>query len=100
MKREITFNVLRDDPQGQEQELDLLVTANVTPVRPARISGPPENCYPAEGGEVEIESIKLDGSPWTGTLTEAEEEELRLEILEDADEGDSFKEPDLYDFED
>lgn len=37
------------------------VTASVSGYVPAKISGPPENCYPAEGGEVEIESITLDG---------------------------------------
>ena len=29
----------------------------VTPYDPGRCSGPPEDCYPPEGGEVEIDSI-------------------------------------------
>ena len=27
---------------------------------PARISGPPENCCPAEGGEIEIEEVRYE----------------------------------------
>lgn len=30
------------------------VTGIVSPYVPAYLSGPPENCYPAEGGEVEV----------------------------------------------
>lgn len=33
------------------------VEFSATPYVSAKISGPPENCYEAEGGEVEIESI-------------------------------------------
>ena len=38
-------------------DVEFEVEFSSTPYVPARISGPPENCYPAEGGEVEIESI-------------------------------------------
>ena len=31
--------------------------------RPARVSGPPEECYPAEGGEGEWELLDLRGRP-------------------------------------
>jgi len=33
------------------------------PYRPAFISGPPENCYPAEGGCGDWELLDLDGNP-------------------------------------
>jgi hypothetical protein len=33
------------------------------PYRPAFISGPPDNCYPAEGGCGEWELLDLDGNP-------------------------------------
>ena len=32
------------------------------PLVPARISGPPENCYPAEGGSADITALSVDGS--------------------------------------
>ena len=34
------------------------VEAYVSPYDPGRTWGPPENCYPPEGGEVEITSVK------------------------------------------
>lgn len=42
-------------------EVELTVTGTVTPYRRARTSGPPENCSPAEGGDVEIESVVYEG---------------------------------------
>jgi hypothetical protein len=33
-----------------------------TPYIPAYISGPPEDCYPEEGGEIEIESVEYETS--------------------------------------
>jgi len=33
------------------------------PYIPARISGPPEDCYPAEGGNCEITSLTRNGQP-------------------------------------
>lgn len=33
------------------------------PYRPAFISGPPEDCYPAEGGEGDWEILDMDGNP-------------------------------------
>ena len=41
-----------DDP-----EMELLVEGNATPYDPGVTSGPPECCYPPEGGEVEIENV-------------------------------------------
>lgn len=40
-------------------DVEFEVEFNSTPYKPAKISGPPEQCYPAEGGEVEIESISI-----------------------------------------
>tara|TARA_Y100000310_G_scaffold339773_1_gene433524 strand:- start:2279 stop:2566 length:288 start_codon:yes stop_codon:yes gene_type:complete len=44
----------------------LLIEADVSPVIPAQVFGPPEHCSPAEGGEVEILSCKLRDE--TGSL--------------------------------
>ena len=34
---------------------------------PARLFGPPEDCYPAEGGEVEITAVHLIGPGFVST---------------------------------
>lgn len=68
------------------------VTGDVSPYYPARIGGPPENCSPAEGGEVEIEKIKLveleiDGEPVAEITAEMRAEwEARLNAeIDEAD---------------
>lgn len=40
----------------------VLVDYNASVFYPAQLSGPPENCYPAEGGEIEIESVEYETS--------------------------------------
>lgn len=35
------------------------VTGSVSPYVPARTYGPPEDCYPEEGGEADVESIEI-----------------------------------------
>lgn len=44
----ILYTVCRGD-----DEFPLEVDYDITPFFPAKTSGPPELCYPAEGGEVE-----------------------------------------------
>ena len=41
--------------------LTLVISAKATPGHPAYISGPPEDCYPEEGPEIEIEGCKVGG---------------------------------------
>ncbi len=38
---------------GEVEYINLDVSARITAYDPGRLSGPPEWCYPAEGGEVE-----------------------------------------------
>jgi len=40
---------------------ELEVTCDITGGSPGRYSGPPEDCYPAEDPDVEIESVTLNG---------------------------------------
>jgi hypothetical protein len=37
---------------------EYIIEANVSRVVPARLYGPPEDCYPAEGGEVEDHEVR------------------------------------------
>ena len=43
--------------QGEEQDVDFEIEADIT-YQPARISGPPEDCYPDES-ECDITEIKV-----------------------------------------
>lgn len=38
------------------------VEYNASVYYPAQVSGPPESCFPAEGGEIEIESVEYESS--------------------------------------
>ncbi len=60
-----------------EDEFEVEVTGDVAPIIPGRYSGPPEDCYPDEGGEVESLSASLDGKPFELTA----EEEAKAEGL-------------------
>lgn len=42
--------------------VDLVVEFDATPLIPAVINGPPEHCSPAEGGEVTVVAVLLDGT--------------------------------------
>lgn len=41
-------------------DVELIIQYEYNKYIPAKISGPPEQCYPAEGGDVEILSIWLE----------------------------------------
>lgn len=53
-------------------EIELRVEALVSRFRPGRYSGPPENCFPDEGGGIEEMSITWDGVEVYAALTRAE----------------------------
>lgn len=91
-------------------EMELLVEGNATPFKPGRAWGPPEDCYPDEGGEVEIENvwlthpgqtrpIKLEISPLFATLAAWD---TLQQLTEDAlaNQTDDGPEPDYPDYED
>ena len=55
MPRHVTVGWM--DP---ETEIDYRVTLSVTPGDPGRTWGPPEKCYPPEGPEIEVLSVRED----------------------------------------
>lgn len=84
-KATIDFCVERGDV-----EIELSIYGN-SYFTPGRFNALPENCYPDEGG-TEIETITLDGKPWSGELTDEEteqaEDQLRDAVMEDQEEPD------------
>lgn len=80
----------------RENEDCVVVKYTQTPYIPAQTSGPPERCYPAEGGEVEIHSLMLaNGEP--AYMTDAEEDQWITDIMENPDEDDGPDADDLRD---
>jgi hypothetical protein len=71
----------------------LTIRGNVSRYIPAKTWGPPENCYPAEGGEAEIEEILLNGKPWDGELTDKEREGAEEALQEKAANDDDYDGP-------
>ena len=59
----VEFDYEWEPPQEDAEPIILSVSANVSDYDPGVLSGPPENCYPPEGGEVDGVEITLpDGS--------------------------------------
>ena len=67
-------------------DVEFEVEFNASPYIPAKISGPPENCHPAEGGEVEIESIAIGGFEVTDVISESVRDKLQIMAEEAAPE--------------
>jgi hypothetical protein len=70
------------------EELEINVEFDATPIVPAQLYGLPENCYPAEGGEVEITAVFLDGVAIDPPLTDAEEAKVLADIESNMSEDD------------
>lgn len=64
------------------EEIVVLIQGDVSPVIPARLSGRPEDCYPAEGGEVLNLTATVNGLPFELTRKEEREAEGYLADLE------------------
>ena len=56
----VSTTYLREEDKG---EVEYTISADVSPFVPGQLSGPPENCYPDEGGECEDIEVTLDGRP-------------------------------------
>jgi len=80
-----------------EEDVEVVVTFTATPYVPAQVSGPPENCYPAEGGEIEIEEVVREDSGDLVVLSASEEQRLIDYLMESLDDDDFNPEPDWDD---
>jgi len=69
----------------RENEDCVIVTYTQSPFIPAKLYGRPEDCYPAEGGEVEVISVKL-ASGEEAWMSDAEEDQWITDIMENPDE--------------
>lgn len=69
----------------RENEDCVIVTYTQSPYIPAQTSGLPERCYQAEGGEVEVISVKL-ASGEDDYMSSAEEDQWLTHIMENPDE--------------
>ncbi|CAA2140505.1 hypothetical protein [Hyphomicrobium sp. ghe19] len=63
--------------RGDEQ-IELEVNYSLTPYYPARTYGAPEDCYPAEGGEVDELTAYLEGEVFALTPVEMRALERRI----------------------
>ena len=80
----------------REDESCVVVKYRQSPYIPARTYGRPEDCYPAEGGEVELHSVgRENGEPVF--MTDAEEDAWITDIMENPDEDDGPDADDLRD---
>ena len=61
---EFEFEVPDDDAEDGLRVVTVEAEVKVSPYDAGCCSGPPESCYPPEGGEVEIDSVKIDGKVW------------------------------------
>ena len=77
----------------RENEDCVIVTYTQTPYIPARTYGRPEDCYPAEGGEVELIEARVDGK--RVNWSEAEDDQWTTDIMENPDEDDAPDADDL-----
>lgn len=79
----------------RENEDCVIVKYTQTPYVPARTYGRPEDCYEAEGGEVELIEARVDGV--RVNWSEAEDDQWTTHIMENPDEDDGPDADDLRD---
>lgn len=91
----VLFQRLVRDRNGEALEAEYRVVANFTPGTPGKTYGPPEDCYPPEGPEVEYTEAfevdgkserKLDSKTFFDSLTEDEDSDLQDKLILEAEE--------------
>ena len=79
-----------------DSEVELEVEGYIEPLTPARISGPPEDCYPAEGGFAEISRVTVVDTGDAFETTKEQDEALSEALYEAWEDYDN----DEYDYDD
>lgn len=70
--------------QRDNRELEVEIAGYAEPLTRGNYCGPPERCYPDEGGFAELEVATLNGQPFELTQEETEKAETLLyETFED-----------------
>lgn len=92
---ETTITIEPEGPlaEGQEylDEVEITVTGTVNPYIPAKTWGDPDNCYPAEGGDVEDIEATINGQ--AVELSVEQMGRVETDLLEAAaDEAESYEE--------
>ena len=68
----------------EEVELDVKVTYSFTPELPAKINCLPDDAYPAEAAEIELESVMVFGKDILSSLSPEEKEEIEEKAMNHA----------------
>lgn len=79
-RHDTTFLLTRGD-----EEFELYVEYDIDPYDPGVTSGPPENCYPPEGGGVSDMRITVDGKPFE--VTDEDDQRITRHVEETHDHG-------------
>jgi hypothetical protein len=79
-----------------DSEVELEVEGYIEPLTPARISGPPEDCYPEEGGFAEISRVTVVDTGDAFETTKEQDEALSEALYEAWEDYDN----DEYDYDD
>lgn len=85
MTQVTTFTVFRDDAYGNEFAIELDIIGTIDPHVEGRYAGPPESCYPAEGGFAYDCEATLQWSPTVNVwdaLTPNEQEQIERALYQ------------------
>lgn len=72
------------DEDDEPVEQDVVIQYYYTPGTPARVSGPPEHCYPEEPAEVDMQVFDEDGNCVDHLLSEKEWDRLEQQVINEA----------------
>lgn len=75
-------------------DVEMRVVFNASPYVPAKTWGAPENCHPAEGGEVEVLEVYIGDIEVSDVISETVEEMIQTTLEEGEITAPDFDAPD------